>query len=392
MNDVVYLVLRYLAYHRWKTLILVASVTLILYVPTGLRVLVQQGRQQLTARAEATPLLIGSRGSPLELTLNSLYASADVPDPMNFAEVERVQGTGLADAIPLHVRFEAQGDPIVGTAIDYFSFRGLDVDEGSLFVRLGDCVVGAAVARRRSLGPGDSVVSSPESAFDLAGVYPLKMRVRGVLAPSGTPDDDMIFVDLKTAWIMEGLAHGHADLTQAGAGVVLQRSENVVVGNAAVVEYNEVTDENIDSFHFHGDPAGYPITAVIAVPKDQKSAALLMSEYQEAGQPLQILEPLAVIEDLLATVLTVESFVVAALVMVGVATLGTATLVFLLSLRLRRGEIETLVKLGGSRLRIAAIMASEVAAVVVIAVVLAGLLTWVTGAFGPALIRRLVAQ
>ena len=61
MLDVLYLAWRYLAYHRFKTAILVASVTLIIYLPIGLNVLVSQSAEQLTARAEATPLLVGAK-------------------------------------------------------------------------------------------------------------------------------------------------------------------------------------------------------------------------------------------------------------------------------------------------------------------------------------------
>ena len=67
MTGLLYMAWRYLAYHRIKTMILVLSITLIAYLPIGLRVLVGQSAQQLTARAEATPLLVGVKGSPLEL-------------------------------------------------------------------------------------------------------------------------------------------------------------------------------------------------------------------------------------------------------------------------------------------------------------------------------------
>jgi len=393
MNGVLYLAARYLAYHKFKTAILVLSITLILYIPTGLRVLVHQSQQQLTARAAATPLLIGAKGSPLELVLNSLYAGADVPGEMKYAEVAAVRETGFAEPIPLYIRFRAQEDPIVGTALEYFSFRGLRIADGAMMTRLGDCVLGAAVAQRRGAAPGDAVVSSPEDVFDLAGVYPLKMRVTGVLARSDSPDDEAIFTDLKTTWLIEGRAHGHQDLARPeAAGQVLRKEGNVVAGSAAVVEFNEVTEDNIDSFHFHGDPSTFPITAIIAAPEDHKSATLLMGRYQSPSQPLQIVRPLRVMEELLATILTVQSFVFAALVIVGLAALATAALVFLLSLRLRRREIETMVKIGGSRKRIAAVMASEVAAAAGASVGLAALLTWMTRAFGSSVIRNLITQ
>jgi putative ABC transport system permease protein len=393
MSGVLYMAGRYLAYHKFKTAILVFAITLILYIPTGLRVLVSQSQQQLTARAAATPLLIGAKGSPLELVLNSLYSGADVPETMKHGEVARIRETGFAEPIPLYVRYRSQQDPIVGTTLDYFRFRNLSVADGGMMTRLGDCVLGAAVAKRRGIGPGGSVVSSPESVFDLAGVYPLKMHVTGVLAFSDSPDDEAIFVDLKTAWVIEGLAHGHQDLAQPEAvGQVLKKEGNVVVGNAAVVQFNEVTDDNIDSFHFHGDPESFPITAIIAVPPDQKSATLLMGRYQAVGQSHQIARPLSVMEELLGTILTIQSFVVAALVLVGIATLATAALVFLLSLRLRRREIETMVKIGGSRSRIAAVLVSEVVVVIGVSVALAAMLTWMTGAFGSDIIRNLIVQ
>ena len=64
--------------------------------------------------------------------------------------------------------------------------------------------------------------------------------------------------------------------------------------------------------------------------------------------------------------LTILSFVVAGAVIVGLATLASASLVFLLSLRLRRREIETMVKIGGSRPRVAAVLVSEVVVVLML--------------------------
>ena len=181
MTGILYLAWRYLAFHRVKTTILVTSITLILYLPVGLRVLVDQSSFQLTSRAEATPLIVGTRGSPLELVLNTLYYRADYPGVMSYAEASRVEDSGLARAIPVYVRFRARGYPIVGTTLDYFAFRNLRMAAGRSLTILGDCVLGSRVAAALELEPGDEIISSPESVFDLAGVYPLKMRVAGVL-------------------------------------------------------------------------------------------------------------------------------------------------------------------------------------------------------------------
>ena len=178
----------------------------------------------------------------------------------------------MAQAIPMYVRFHSQGYPIVGTGFDYFAYRGLRVVEGRQIATLGECLVGARVAASLGVGPGDAIISSPESVFDIAGVYPLKMPIAGVLAFADSPDDDAIFVDVKTAWVIEGLGHGHMDMTtnEAQPGVLAVEEGNVVA-NASVLSHTEITPENPDSFPFHGDPARLPTAALVNVPRLRKS-------------------------------------------------------------------------------------------------------------------------
>lgn len=280
MRDALYLAWRYLAFNRWKTAILVLAVTLIAYLPVGLNVLVEQSAAQLTARADSTPLIVGAKGSPLELALNALYFDGAIPPAMSYAEARAIRATGLARDIPIHSRFRVRTQPIVGTKPDYFTFRGLTVAEGRPFVTLGEAVLGAAAARALGVGVGDSVISSPETVFDLAGVYPLKMAVVGIFAPTMTADDDAVFVDLKTSWIMQGLGHGHQDLLSAGSGALLSATDDELIANASLVQFNEITPANMGSFHFHGNDNDFPLTAVIVVPRDQKAGVLLQGRFE----------------------------------------------------------------------------------------------------------------
>jgi putative ABC transport system permease protein len=227
--------------------------------------------------------------------------------------------------------------------------------------------------------------------FDLAGVYPLRMRVAGVLAPAHSPDDEAVFVDVKTAWVIEGLGHGHGDLSAPAADAgVLSREGSRITANASVVEYTEITPENLDSFHFHGQSEGYPVTGVIAVPRDARSGVLLLGRYQSSDAQVQLARPATVMSDLLATVFTVRRYVVAAIAGVAAATLATATLVFGLSLRLRRREIATLVKIGGSRASVATVLAAEVVVVLLASSLLAGGLTLAVRQLGASAIRALL--
>jgi putative ABC transport system permease protein len=291
----------------------------------------------------------------------------------------------------MYVRFKSREQPIVGTSFEYFDFRGLTLSAGRMPALLGECVLGAGAAEALGVGVGDSVVSSPETAFDLAGIYPLKMNVVGVLAPNFTSDDNAIFVDVKTTWIIEGLGHGHQDLADSEASAaVLNRTEDNIVANASLVQFNEITDDNIDSFHFHGSLDDYPLTGVIAVPKDEKSGVILMGRYLDSDADNQIVRPRDVVEELLDTILTIQQFIVAAVFIVAVATIATASLVFLLSLRLRRREIDTIGKIGGGRWHVASMLLAEVVIVLVLGSMLAAGLTALTWRYGSAIIESVV--
>ena len=392
-GDSLYLAWCYLRLHRITTLILVAAIATISFLPIGLNVLVAKSGEELMARAEATPLLIGARGSPLELVLSALYFESDPPPPARHAEVDRILESGLAEPIPLHVRFRVRDQPIVGTTLEYFAFRGLRVEAGRRMAVLGECVIGAEAARKLGVAQGDSVVSSPESAFDLGGVYPLELEIVGVLAPSFSPDDDAIFVDIKTAWVIEGIGHGHQDLAKVEAdSAVLSREGDRITANASVVEFNRITEANRESFHFHGDRSEHPVSAIIAVPHDAKSRALLMGRYSGSAEPSQIVRPAQNMAELLETVFTIRSYLVAAIGVVAAATLATASLVFMLSIRLRKREIETMVKIGAARASVVAILASEVVVVLSMGLLLAGVLTLLTERFGSEMIRVLLTS
>jgi putative ABC transport system permease protein len=115
-----------------------------------------------------------------------------------------------------------------------------------------------------------------------------------------------------------------------------------------------------------------------------------MGRYGGTDQTVQIFRPDQVMADLLGTILSIQQYVVAAMLGVSVATLAMATLVFWLSLRLRRREIETLFKIGGARSSVSALLASEVALVLLLGLTLAGGLTLIVQRFGAAAIRAVL--
>jgi putative ABC transport system permease protein len=303
---------------------------------------------------------------------------------------ERIMESDLALPIPVYVRFHARGNSIVGTTLDYFDFRGLKVAEGRNLAVLGDCVLGARVAENLGLKPGDSLLSSPETLFDLAGVYPLKMKVVGILQKSHTSDDLAVFVDIKTTWVIQGLGHGHQDVTRlTDPTLILKRSESNVSATAKLYHHTEITKKNIDSFHFHGNTSVYPITAVIAVPYDDKSGTILRGRYLSGNETLQIIKPEEVIDGLLQNIFRIKNVLDAVISVVALTTVLAVILVFALSLRLRQREIQTIFKLGCSRLTIARLVSGEIFIIVLSSGLLCGVMILVVNQISNDLVRML---
>ena len=390
MIDTFYIAWKYIRFNKMRTLILVSCITIIAALPMALEVLLNESERQLALRAESSPLLVGAKGSALDLVMNSIYFGDEIPETITMAAAEQVNETGLASSIPLYVRFEARGFPIVGTTLDYFDYRHLQLQQGDMFAMLGQCVIGAEVAMKLDLKPGDYIVSSPETLFDIAGVYPLKMKIAGVLAPNHSADDLGVFVDIRTAWVIQGLGHGHKDVTKTtDSSVILKKDENNVTANAKLMQYTEITEENIDSFHLHGDSTKFPLTAVLVLPHDEKAGTILQGRYLEKETPYQIVRPKEVIDTLMANIFKIRNVLDAVIMLVGTATLLALVLVFSLSLRLREREIDVIFKLGCSRATIARLLGAEICIIAVISSAICGGLVYLILLYDQILVRNL---
>ena len=371
-----YVAWQYLRFHQVKTAVLIAAITLTTFLPLAVHIVVRASEIQMLDRSQATPLILGQKGSALDLVMNTLYFASKPPETVSMREADQIDETDFAFAIPIYNRYSARGYPIVGTTLDYMSFRGLEIESGRMLAVLGECVLGATVADQLDLGAGDSLISAPENPFDLGGVYPLKMNVAGVLGRSHTPDDRAVFVDVKTAWVIEGLGHGHEDVAAArDPEVVLTEKDGRLVASAKIVQYNEITADNMDSFHFHGNTGQFPLTSVIAVPHDAKSATLLRGRYLPETGSVQLIKPVDVVRALMANIFKIRRVLNIIFAVVTVAMLLTIFLVTALSLRLRQPELETMYRLGCSRLKMAQLVSAELGVIILVSTVLTAGLT-----------------
>lgn len=374
-----YLAWRYILHNKIKTIIMVASITVIIYLPIGLNILVNQSEEQLMERASSTPLIVGAKGSSLDLAINTLYFEPADFDELTMLAVDKIYETGFAVPIPMFIKFKARSFPIIGTDVEYFDFRGLEIQRGESLAVLGDCVIGSEVSEELGLNPGDTIISSPENMLDIAGVYPLKMNIVGVLKESHSPDDRAIFTDMKTTWVIEGLGHGHEDLAKSeDKSVLLGVEGGNYIANAKLFQYNTISADNVDEFHFHGEQAGFPVTAVIVVPHSDKDEALLMGRYISKGETSQIVKPDKVIKNLLESIFKIKGFLDSIFFIVAISTILLLGLVVMLSLRLRSREIQTMYRIGSSKFKIAELLGFEIGIIFIISLVFSTILITAT--------------
>lgn len=386
MKQALLLAFRYVSYYRARSAILLVCVSVALFLPMAVHVLVGQYNRIMIRRAEQTPLLVGAAGSVYDLVLNTLYFKGRLQQQFTMEEVHRIRRDGLATPVPVYNRFTAGGLPIVGTTLDYFQFRSLDVQEGRLPQVLGDVVLGARAARQLDLATGDKLLSDDEKLYDISSSYPLLMNVVGVLTESGTADDLAVFADLKTTWIIEGIGHGHAEARQVSDPAMLRGfSEGNVIMSGAVVQSGEITPDELESFHFHGAEDTFPITAIIALPRDRKSATILKARYA-SREDVQAVLPSDVVLQMMEIVFRVKRFFDAVFLLVLLSTGLFLVLVVLLSMRIRKREFETLHKIGCSRSTVVAVQAAEIGILLLgsfaLAALLLGVLVWYVTRFG----------
>ncbi|MDB4756575.1 ABC transporter permease [Mariniblastus sp.] len=376
MDSLIYLAGRYVIHHWFKSVILILCLTLSIFLPLAGRAVLKNLEDELQARANATPLVIGAKGSRFDLALHTLYFDVQPGETIPYSVNRFVIESEFAWAIPIYSRHVSQNRiPIVGTSLGYFEFRQLRLEEGSLFSRIGQCVIGSDVAKSSQKGVGDFLLTTPETDVNIAGINPIKMQITGVLTANGTSDDQAIFTDLKTTWIIDGLGHGHQDIEEEdNPNLFLDKTDKMATVNKGVVPYIEITDDNLGSFHFHGKLEDFPITAVICDPNNEKAATRLEGRINTL-EKLQIVAPSSVIRNLMKKILQVKSlFDIATIAIFAVTTLFLV-LNTLLSIRLRSREMMTMYKMGCGRFTIFGLYAWEYIIVLLASLLLALLLS-----------------
>lgn len=160
--------------------------------------------------AAGVDLVVGAKGSPLQLILSSLY---QIDAPIGNIPLESVallrRDPSVAQAIPLALGDNFRGFRIVGTEPAYLGLYRAELGQGRLFARPGEAVLGAAVARRAGMGLGQQFLGSHGVGAGEAGAHDAHpFTAVGILKPTDSVIDRIILVSVETVWDVHGIDAG----------------------------------------------------------------------------------------------------------------------------------------------------------------------------------------
>jgi len=254
-----------LAYLRDRALTTSLNVVLLALAVATLVILLlfsAQLGERFERDARGVDLVVGAKGSPLQLILSSLY-HVDAPTgniPLTSVETLR-RNPAVAQVIPLALGDNFRGYRIVGTEPAYLGLHEARIAAGRVWSAPGEAVMGAEVARRLGAGLGQRFIGS-HGLSDEEGVTGHDERpftTVGILAPTGTVADRLILTSIESVWDVHGIAHAGHEGEAAHAG--------------------EAHEEHGHEAHAHEEAA---TPAAIAAPQLEPEVTALLVKYRSA--------------------------------------------------------------------------------------------------------------
>ena len=193
------------AWNRRASLTLaIVAMALSVMLLLGVERLRDEARNGFEQSVSGADLIVGARGSPLQLLLYSVFRLGDASQDMQWASVEKLSAhPAVAWVIPLSLGDSHRGFPVLATTQAYFDHfrtgeqRPLVLRTGRPFQGVFETVLGAEVADALGYQPGDRITlahGSGESGLTDHADKPF--TVVGILARTGTPVDRTVHISL----------------------------------------------------------------------------------------------------------------------------------------------------------------------------------------------------
>ena len=188
---------------KWAALLIIGVLALI----TGVfikapRALEHYIFHQWEESASQVDLIVGYKGSPIQIVASSLYRLENPTGNISAATYEFWETHPLvARATPIALGDNVQGHPLVGTDSSYYPWFGLILKQGHLPAASGEVVLDAALADQLQVGIGSSLTSAHGS--DSRGEsheHPLK--VVGIVEAKRSADKSTLFTVPQTYWTL----------------------------------------------------------------------------------------------------------------------------------------------------------------------------------------------
>lgn len=197
-----------------------------------------QSNQAFTNVSGGFDAVLGARGSKLQLVLNSIYHLEASPGNMKWQDFLDIQSNrSVAQAIPLAVGDNFHGYRIVGTSTNMFGET--PTVSGRVFTAgYREALLGSFAAQKLGLKVGDSFQPFHGLIFNPEDQHEENYVIVGVLEPSNSPADRVIWIPLEGVQNMAG----HDPNTAADVSSVLVKLRTPIAGQQLDTLYNKRGD------------------------------------------------------------------------------------------------------------------------------------------------------
>lgn len=205
-----------------------------------------QSQATFTGVNEGFDAVLGARGSKLQLVLNAIFHLESSPGNLAWPDFVDIRNNPNVElAIPIAVGDNYRGWRLVGTTLELFgkaeyarSKHFTVVAGGRLFEpNLREAVVGSFAARKLGLKPGDTFHPFHGLIFDEKNQHSETYVVVGILEPSNTPADRVIWIPL--AGIQKMTGHDPRAATDVSAVLVKLKEGSAITGFQMDMMYNK---------------------------------------------------------------------------------------------------------------------------------------------------------
>lgn len=189
---------------------------LLLTVSVGiisLLLLVQdQIERQFSNNIDGIDMVLGAKGSPLQLILSAVYHLDAPTGNIKYADAEKwMHHPFVEKAIPLAYGDSYRGYPVVGTTPDYLDKYKAVLQQGKLYDKDYEVVVGDGLAKLLSLKVGDQFFGTHGDKEGGEQHKEHAYHVTGILKPSEFITDKLIIGNIESVWKMHEGHHHDGD-------------------------------------------------------------------------------------------------------------------------------------------------------------------------------------